>query len=276
MAFITVETKVPEVGRSLTTRLYYPTDLPSDVGNEVKGVITLLHGYTGTGQDWMMMTAACRYAADNGYILIAPDADNSFYLDMAVGPPWYTIITQLLPKQLHSIFKIPTEREKNFIAGLSMGGYGALRIGLSNPDKYAAVASFSGALDLNEMAEAGKSIPQIAPLLLPVLGPNFIVPEEADLNLMLKSTAKLPKEKQPRIFATCGLKDHGMAQIYRQNQAFRKTAEALPLDFTYREWEGVHEWNFWDRSLAEFIGFIQGSSYADKKRADWAAPMNNS
>ena len=269
MAFIQTDIKLPLIERTITTQLYFPTDLPESVGNKVKGVITLLHGLSNTGSDWMMMTAAARYAADNGYILIAPNADNSFYHDMRYGSPFYTAITELLPAQLRSIFKIPDEREKNFIAGLSMGGYGALRIGLSHPERYAACGSFSGSVDLGMLMKIGKGTIFETAFTTPLFGENASLPEQADLFSLAEKVAQLPKEQQPRIYCTVGKQDQGIPQIYTQNQNFRKAAEALPLEYTYEEWDGVHEWNFWDRSLAQFIGFIQNSEYGAKKCNDW-------
>lgn len=117
----TLKLKSQALASTTTVRLYYPCDLPAEVGNEVKGVITLLHGYTNDGDDWVNMSAALRYAADNGLALIIPDAANSFYMDMAAGPAYYTWLTQEMPALLNKMVKLPQEREKNAICGLSMG-----------------------------------------------------------------------------------------------------------------------------------------------------------
>lgn len=272
MAFIQTEIKIPSLDRTIPTSLYFPTDLPAIVGNEVKGVITLLHGYTNTGTDWMMMTSAPRYAADNGYILIAPGADNSFYHDMYYGTRFFTAITQELPDQLRSIYKIPEEREKNYIAGLSMGGYGALRIGLSFPERYAAIGSFSGSMDIVSIVRASADNPYERAIFSSIFGEDLQVPEEANPFHLIKKVATLPENRRPRIFCTCGIQDaDNFGNIRGQNDTFRQAVRQLPLDYLYREWDGVHEFNFWDRSLAEFIGFIQNSDYGQRKCADWSA-----
>jgi S-formylglutathione hydrolase FrmB len=64
--------------------------------------------------------------------------------------------------------------------------------------------------------------------------------------------------------------NEGPDGILDQNRRFASYAASLPLDFRYREWDGTHEWYFWDRSLVEFIDFIEGDGYAAQKRADWA------
>lgn len=271
MAFITAEIKIFETASAITVRLYFPTDLPAIVGNDVKGVITLLHGFGNSSADWVHMSAACRYAADNGYILVMPDATNSFYSNMAFGAPWHTIIAELLPAQLQRIFKIPSNREINYIAGLSMGGYGAMRIGLSHPNRFAAVGSFSGTVDMLSLLNALQNMPDYKPMFAPIFGQELNLPDDANLFNLAKIVSTMPKNQQPRIFCTCGLQDEE-GKIYQQNQAFKALAKTLPLDYTYREWDGTHEWNFWDRSLAEFIGFIQNSGYGLRKQNDWACP----
>ncbi len=274
MAFITAEIKIPEYFRTLAVRLYYPTDLPDIVGNEVKGVITLLHGMGSNSGDWMYMTAVCRYAADNGYVLVCPDASNSFYTDMCYGAPWYSIITEEIPRQLHKIFRLPTEREKNFIAGFSMGGYGALRIGMMHPERYAAIGSFSGALHIPIFKTSSDTLLPRS-FFAPVWGDGFMPPEEESLCTLASKLSALPKSEQPRILCTCGEQDDDDRILIRtQNLHFKQCAESLPLDYTYMEWEGLHEWSFCDRSFAEFVSFIKGDGYAERKKRDWSAEVN--
>lgn len=271
MAFIQADIKCPNAGRTITTRLYFPTDLPDTVGNKVKGVITLLHGITNTGADWMMYSSACRYAADNGYILVAPNADNSFYLDLAYGDAYYTTLTEEWPTQLQRIFNIPTQREMNYVAGLSMGGYGAMLLGLSHPERYAAIGSFSGALDMAGMMAVLKDAPVVSPSFRALFGDSYEVPPYANLMKLAKKVAALPASQQPRIFTTCGLQDDDEnGRILTQNYNFRDAVKDLPLDYTLHTWPGVHEWSFWDRSFAEFIGFVQNSNYGQRKQNDWS------
>ena len=122
MAYIDCKLKSQILGTTVGVKLYFPTDLPADVGYTVKGVLTLLHGYTNCGEDWLQMTAAARYAADNGLVLIIPDCDNSFYQNMVYGGAYYSFMTEELPLLLRTIFRLSPPRSQNYIAGLSMGG----------------------------------------------------------------------------------------------------------------------------------------------------------
>ena len=92
MAYIDCKLKSQILGTTVGVKLYFPTDLPADVGYTVKGVLTLLHGYTNSGDDWMQMTAAPRYAADNGLVLVMPDCGNSFYQNMMHGGAYKTFV----------------------------------------------------------------------------------------------------------------------------------------------------------------------------------------
>ena len=79
MAYIDCKLKSQILGTTVGVKLYFPTDLPAEVGNTVKGVLTLLHGYTNSGDDWMQMTAAPRYAADNGFGRVVPGCRERIY-----------------------------------------------------------------------------------------------------------------------------------------------------------------------------------------------------
>jgi putative lysine transport system ATP-binding protein len=225
---------------------------------EAAGVITLLHGFSGSGDDWVQLSAAGRYAYNNGYILVCPSCDNSFYNDMRCGPPWYTILTRYLPVRLAQIFKIPRAREINYIAGLSMGGYGALRTAFLNPGCYAAAGSFSGALDIKRLVEIYAGSKDARPLFTNIFGGDLSVPDDADLLKLAPKAAADPSARRLRLFISCGRQDNLIHQVYAQNQNFLSAVRGLPLDITYREWDGSHEWDFFDASLAQFISFIRG------------------
>jgi S-formylglutathione hydrolase FrmB len=270
MAFVNVSVYVPEAGMNITVDMVFPNDRRwKDDAGAIKGVITLLHGFYGCGEDWIRLTAAGRYAYDTGYLLICPSAGNSFYHNMAYGPPWYDIISRHLPRELGKIFKIPGGREQNHIAGLSMGAYGAMRIGLTNPDRYGTIGSFSGALDLAALSAAADRLPEARSFFTPILGESLFLPDEADLLKTVPKEAERSRASGQRIFITCGKQDELLYHVYSQNQNFLDAAKKTPLDFTYRELDGLHEWQFWDRSLAEYIGFIDRNDYGTQKRKDW-------
>src|SRR5688500_5792944 len=99
----------------------------------------LLHGLSDDHTIWMRRTSIERYAAAKNIAVVMPAVGRSFYQDMASGPKYWTFVSEELPVLMRQFFPLSTTREETFAAGLSMGGYGALRLGLARPDKFAAV-----------------------------------------------------------------------------------------------------------------------------------------
>ncbi|WP_418456357.1 alpha/beta hydrolase [Allofournierella sp.] len=273
MAFFDCKLKSQALAGTTTVRLFWPGDIDLWRGQAPRAVFTLLHGFTNDGDDWVNFSAALRYAADNNIALVIPDAANSFYNDMAAGPAYYTWLTQELPALLGGMVQLPAQREKNFVCGLSMGGYGALLLGLTHPEAYAGCASFSGAVDMRSMLGFAQNDPRSRMVMAPVFGPELALPAERDLFALAEQVCGLEPGQRPKVLCTVGRQDMEPYYIYQQNQNFREFVRdrALPLDYTYMEWDGVHEWNFWDRSLVHAIDLFLNPGYADKKLGDWAA-----
>src|SRR4030095_358208 len=110
----------------------------------------------------MRRTSIERYAAARNLAVIMPAVDRSFYQNMERGARYWDFLSEELPDIFRQFFPLSSKRDDTFAAGLSMGGYGALRLGLAKPEQFAAVASLSGALDLNERVRA--SLRQRRPL----------------------------------------------------------------------------------------------------------------
>ncbi|MEG1932574.1 MAG: alpha/beta hydrolase-fold protein [Pygmaiobacter sp.] len=270
MAYINARIRSIVLQRTMEVDLYYPNDLPEDIVPTVRGVVTLLHGYNGCSADWFHFTSACRYAADNGLILVAPTCDNSFYQDMVYGGAFYTYLTEELPMLLGKMFRLPTAREQNFIAGLSMGGYGAMMIGMNHPERYAGIGCFSGAVDPQLMMEAVKKMPGATDMLVPAFGTELHVSAARSLYELAKKTAALSPKEQPKILVTVGKQDNDLYGIHYQNDALRAVLTKLPLaQYCHMEWEGNHEWKFWDRSLVYAVDYFLENGYAETKLRDW-------
>ncbi len=269
MAYLNCKFKSQALASPTNVRIYFPSDYATEWSRqEPKAVFTLLHGYTNDGDDWVNMCSAIRYAAENNIVLVIPDAGNSFYHDTASHQAYYTWLTQEMPVMLRQMIKLPQEREKNFVCGLSMGGYGALLLGLSNPEKYAGCASFSGAVDVQMMLDQ-KENPSVRFAFEPVYGQELLLPENRNLFSLIQKVSQLPKEEQPCVLCTTGRQDHQPYYIYEQNQRLRRFAETLPVDYTYMEWDGVHDWAFWDRSLVYAIDQFVNPGYAQKVLGAW-------
>ena len=121
--------------------------------SEVK-TLYLLHGLTDDCTGWTRYTAVERYARERGLAVVLPEVQRSFYTDMAYGLPYFTYVSEELPAVCRRMFGLGAAREQNYIFGLSMGGYGAMKCALTYPGRYAGAASFSGVCDLRSTETA--------------------------------------------------------------------------------------------------------------------------
>lgn len=210
----------------------------------------LLHGANDDPSCYLRNTGIERYAEEKGIAVIIPYARNSFYTDMVHGDSYYTFIAKEIPLFARSLFPLSGLREDNYIAGLSMGGYGAIKIALTNPEQYSAAASMSGVLDIN--AEVHK-LQSKNINLSDVFGDLEHLKDSKHDVLSLLKKAKEQNTQIPKIYQTCGTEDF----LYEANQTFKKLAEDLfPEQFTYEEDKGGHEWEFWDKYLKRIIDWI--------------------
>src|ERR1044071_4956102 len=114
----------------------------------------LLHGHSDDHTAWQRYTSIERYAEGLNLAVVMPAVHLSFYNDMAHGGKYWQFISEEVPTLVRELYSLSSKREDNFVAGLSMGGYGAFKLALTYPDRYAAAASLSGALDIREVVKA--------------------------------------------------------------------------------------------------------------------------
>ena len=219
-------------------------------GGDNYPVLWLLHGMYGCYSDWMRRTSIERYAEAAGIAVVMPSAENSYYEDMANGARYYTYISEELPRRIRSLLPVSARPEDNYIAGLSMGGYGAMKIALRHPERYAAAASFSGVLDLGGYEEqARKDFPDI---FREDFGDRQVSGSDADLFALLRRyTAE--GTPLPKLYAWCGREDF----LYTHNLRFRDLCAELSVPLSFHTAPGVHEWGFWDMAAREFVETIR-------------------
>lgn len=215
-------------------------------------VLYLLHGLSDDHSVWLRHTSIERYAMEYGIAVVMPDAGRSFYADMKYGLSYYTYISYEIPHIIRTMLPISSVREDNYIAGLSMGGYGAFMIALRNPDQYAAAASLSGTLDLTP----GFSFPEegYQKMAKQIFGSklDYI---RSDYNLLrLVKKQCMSGEELPRFYQCCGTEDF----VYCVNRRFRAAALKYGLDLTHEEGPGAHEWSYWDSNLRRILTWMLG------------------
>lgn len=214
-------------------------------------VLWLLHGMSDDHTTWMRRTSIERYATSAGIAVIMPSAGLSWYQDMAAGAKYGTFLREELPRVGQSIFPISSARKDNFIAGLSMGGYGAFLLALSQPERFAAAASLSGAL--NVAASVHGLDKQWQQIVKSAFGdPDKVSGSKSDLLYLAKNLVRSGKSI-PKLYACCGSKDF----LLRQNHVFVTHAEKIGLPLTYEEHsDKSHEWGYWDQQIQRVLEWL--------------------
>lgn len=216
-------------------------------------VLWLLHGLSDDHTIWLRRTGIERYAAEKNIAVVMPAVGRSFYQDMASGPRYWTFISEELPELCRRWFPISSRREENFVAGLSMGGYGAFRLALARPESYAAAASLSGALDLlRRLRDAGREGSRVSRAEWEgVFGPQLSAEgTTSDLGWLARSVSA--KQERPELFLACGTED----ELLGDSRAFHQLLDQLGYEHVYRESPGSHEWDYWDRLIQQVLDWL--------------------
>lgn len=209
----------------------------------------LLHGWSDDETIWTRRTSIERYVADRNIAVVMPRVDLSYYQDTADGRRYWSYVADELPRLCEQWFPLRTDRESRWAAGLSMGGYGAFRLGLQRPEKFSHVASLSGALDLDAMIELWRDNPLRQSLMRGIFGDPTAIPT-CDGNL-LQQLAKSPPDSV-KFFQWCGTDDF----LIDINRNFHSAATAANLDITYSEGPGDHSWQHWDREIKAVLDWL--------------------
>jgi S-formylglutathione hydrolase FrmB len=173
---------------------------------------------------------------------------------MVYGGKYWQFISEEVPTVARDMFPLSSARGDNFVAGLSMGSYGAFKLALTYPDRYAAAASLSGAVDICEVVREKKEDPLNKAWLVEmrnVFGDLSKVPNSKhDLFTLAKKVAKSPVK--PRLYQCCGTEDF----LYADNIRFHDAIRKLPLDLTYEEGPGEHVWAYWDKMIQNVLTWM--------------------
>jgi S-formylglutathione hydrolase FrmB len=223
--------------------------LPQPVREQYR-VLYLLHGMSDDHTIWCRRTSIERYVDPLGLAVVMPAVHRGYYTDMAAGYRYWTFISEEVPALARSFFPLSHKREDTFVAGLSMGGYGAFKLALRKPKRFAAAASLSGALDI-----AGPHQPPPEDMraeLERIFGPLDRLAGSSNDLFHLASRLAGSKEPTPKLYQWCGTEDF----LYDQNVRFRNHARGLELDLTYEEGPGEHVWSFWDQQIRRVLEWL--------------------
>ncbi len=251
MAFLQVQffSKALNVASTVNVLLPEPNvgiGMQASDSDHLPKVLYLLHGYSDDHSIWMRRTSVERYAASYPLAVVMPAVNHSFYCNEAQGERYWDYVSEELPQVMHRFFRLSDRPEDTFVAGLSMGGYGALKLGLTHPERFAAVGSFSGAVDVVSFRRMDRMERQRRERVFGDL--DKLAGSPNDLFHLLDCCAPLPRK--PRLYIACGTSDF----LYGAHQKFVPAAKAAGFDVTHLEKPGaVHEWGFWDEQIRAFL-----------------------
>lgn len=221
----------------------------AEAWKEPPAVLYLLHGLSGDHTSWVRNSSIERFAREYNLAVVMPEANKSFYSDMMHGADYRAFMTEELPAKINQWFKLSNDRDKTFVAGSSMGGYGAFSLALDRPDLYCAAASLSGALDLpahidDEWDEQhSRTFEAVFGETRKVRGTRF------DLIHAVNALKTVP---QTEFYSCVGTEDW----LYQDSVSFRDAAAEKGLYLTYEESGGRHNWDFWNDYIQRVLNWL--------------------
>lgn len=211
-------------------------------------VLYLLHGLSDDDTTWLRRTSIERYAAALGLVVVMPQVHRSFYTDEAYGGRYWTFLTHELPELVQSFFRVSDRREDTFVAGLSMGGYGAFKWALRQPERFAAAACLSGAVHLSGL-RSGRTRAEDPRMFERVFGAQSIVGADDDLFALLE---RADPTALPALHLSCGTED----VLYADNRTFATACEGAGVEVTTDFGPGAHSWDYWDARIQDVLTWL--------------------
>jgi putative tributyrin esterase len=215
-------------------------------------VLYLLHGLSDDAGAWHRYTSIETLAAAYGLVVVMPSVGRSFYIDQPNGQAFFSYLTEELPRYLEDVFGLAPRREDTYIAGNSMGGYGAFKTALLYPERFAAAASLSGVLSLGILTAVADD-PRRAEFELLFGDLEKLAGSDHDPAVWLQRAAAKP-DGVPRLFITVGRQD----DLHPLSVQFHAACVELGVQADLDEDEGAHDWFFWDQKIRLFLARTLG------------------
>ena len=248
MAFLQVQFFSRTLNVASTVNVILPEDdqgigVKARRGVKLPKVLYLLHGYSDDHSIWMRRTSVERYAANHNLAIIMPAVNHSFYCNEPFGERYWDFISEELPAVMHKFFRLSDKPKDTFVAGLSMGGYGAMKLALTYPERFGAAASFSGCTDIAGMVERGSVLCKHL-----FAEPEKVAGSDDDLLYLLEKNAAAPQ--RPKLFVACGTNDF----LYPAHQKFVPALLKHGWEVHGQDTPGEdHNWGYWDALIKQFI-----------------------
>lgn len=266
MALLQVDFLSKALSRIVTVHAYLPNDVQEEFKTKNPNYdrptkcLYLLHGFSGNSTDWVTGSNAMDISRKYNLAIIMPSGENSFYIDRkGTGNAYETFIAKELREFVCASFCLSNQKQDTFIGGLSMGGFGALRLGVKYPQIFGGVFGLSSAMIIHDIAGLKRKDLENMPVQIAdydyyenTFGDLSRI-EDSDVNPEYIIKQKVASgEALPRIYMACGTEDI----LLEQNRAFRDFLEAMAIEATYCESKGAHDWQFWSQYLEPAVQWL--------------------
>lgn len=224
---------------------------PDAFGRGGLKVLWLLHGEGGDCSDWSRLSMVEHYAEAAGLAVVMPNMDNSMYMDMAHGGyPYFTYLTDDLPLHIRDLVKVLSDKpEDNFVAGVGVGGYGAVKWLLRAPGAFGGCACFSGDVDIVSALRDKAAADDLGDDWIAAFGDADRIAGTADDPIALGRALAASRTAVPPIHLSCGTGEPG---IQRRRDA-AQALQSLGLDVRYHEEPQAQGWPLWNARVRDFI-----------------------
>ena len=259
MAFIQCDFFSNTLGMHMMMNVILPQANTTHIGtkadirkNEGCRVMYLLHGMSDDHTIWSRLTSVERYVLGKNLAVIMPCAHRSYYTNMHSGKRYWDYIAIELPAVVKELFRVSDRREDTFACGLSMGGYGALKLGLAMPENFNAVCGISSVADINNFQD-WREDSEWAKEEFAIFGPkDRELRKPNDLFFLAEQYKKKNLTTPTRFMQICVTEDF----LYQDNLRLRDHFKNINLPCKYSEEPGSHTWEFWDRHVRNAIDFF--------------------
>ncbi|WP_245596195.1 alpha/beta hydrolase [Paenibacillus taiwanensis] len=224
---------------------------PLEARRPSSSTLYLLHGAGDNASTWQRLTTIEMYAQQYNCTVIMPEANRSYYTDMAYGLNYFQFMTEELPELCGHLLRLNPDPQRTYVAGLSMGGYGALKCALTYPNRYSKAVSLSGVTDIQRRLRDGEMSHGMIKEMQAVFGRELTVSPEQDLYALAQERLK-NKDSLPSILCCCGSSD----PFVEMNRKFAAYMTDTAFDFKYVEGAGAHDWLFWEKHLKTTFEFL--------------------
>jgi S-formylglutathione hydrolase FrmB len=232
-------------------------------------VLYLLHGLYGDFLNWDTKTHLEDYARGMPLLIVMPDAGDSWYTNSATIPQdkFEDYIVKDLITEIDSRYRTIRDRHDRAIAGLSMGGYGAVKLALKYPELFAFAGSLSGAMNAPENLDTLRQ--DFRAKLLEVFG-NEVSPQRRENRISLLLT--VPRQSPtPYLYLACGTEDF----FLDANRTLVLQLSSRKLVYEYHETPGGHTWEYWDSALQAMLEALRGAILEDRGARSISLPSLN-